>query len=227
MGVRSAAMHARLSAMAFPWPRSSASVPAERALRVDDAHDGPAELLRLLHQTQRLSVPFGLRAAEVAFDALFQIGAFLLGDDGDRASSHPSDAADDGGVVGERHGPRAAPRSPRPCGRGKTTRSDGARCERAGRSPRRRSSPCTPSRRAMPARGRSRVARASRVFLNPGMRERSDSARSSLRAALLRSRVLLCCARDRAQARRRRAGRERPRARRACRSRFTMASIKP
>ena len=39
--------------------------------------------------------------AEVATDAVLEVGALLLGDDGDRSVIHHADAADDGSVIGE------------------------------------------------------------------------------------------------------------------------------
>ncbi len=56
---------------------------AEGALRVNETENGAAELLRLAHEAQRLAVPFRLRAAEVAADALLEVLALLLSDDGD------------------------------------------------------------------------------------------------------------------------------------------------
>ena len=74
---------------------------AERTLRVYQAHDGTAELLGLAHQAQALAVALRLRAAEVAGNALLQVGALFLGDDGNGHAIDPADAADDGAIVGE------------------------------------------------------------------------------------------------------------------------------
>ena len=71
-------------------------------MRVYQAHDGAAELLGLLHQALRLAVALGLRAAEIASDAAFQVGALLLGDDRHLAAIDAPDAAHDSAVVGER-----------------------------------------------------------------------------------------------------------------------------
>ena len=74
---------------------------AESALRVHQAHDRTAELLSLAHKAQRLTIPLGLRATEIARDALLEVGALFLADNGDGAAADPADAADDGAVVGE------------------------------------------------------------------------------------------------------------------------------
>ena len=63
-------MATRLSAMALPWPRSSASVPQKAPLGVHQAENRPAELLRLAHEAQRLAVALRLGAAEIAGHAI-------------------------------------------------------------------------------------------------------------------------------------------------------------
>ena len=74
---------------------------AERALRVDEAHDGAPELLGLAHEAQALAVPLRLRATEIALDAVLQIAALFLGDHRDRLVADPANARDDRAVVAE------------------------------------------------------------------------------------------------------------------------------
>ena len=57
------------------------------------------KFFRLLHQSHRLAVTLGVRAAEVVLDAPVGIRALFNADDGDGSAADRADAADDGAVV--------------------------------------------------------------------------------------------------------------------------------
>ena len=62
---------------------------------------GQIELLGQLHQTQRLAVAFGMRAAEIAHQILLGVAALLLADDHHAALVDRRQPADDRMVVGK------------------------------------------------------------------------------------------------------------------------------
>ena len=74
---------------------------AKRALRVHEAHHRTPEALGLTHKAQTLAVALGLRAAEVALDAILQVAALFLRDKRRRLARDPADARHNGGIVGE------------------------------------------------------------------------------------------------------------------------------
>ena len=69
------------------------------ALRVHKADDGAAELFRLVHEAERLTVPLRRDTAEVARDALGQAMPLFDADDGDGDPGEESDPADQRRVV--------------------------------------------------------------------------------------------------------------------------------
>src|SRR5262249_52260123 len=67
--------------------------------RVDEGHDGFAELRPELHQAEGLAIPFGVRHPEVARDVMAGVAALLMPDHPHRRSLEAREAAHDGLVV--------------------------------------------------------------------------------------------------------------------------------
>ena len=73
-----------------------------RARRVDEREDGFPELLRELHDAERLAVTLGAGHAEVAPDLFLRVAALLVAHDRDGPTPEHPEARDDGRVVRER-----------------------------------------------------------------------------------------------------------------------------
>ena len=71
------------------------------ARSVDEADDGAAELLRLMHEPERFAVAFRVRHPEVTAQVLLHVPALLLADDHDGAPVQACPPAYDGLVVAE------------------------------------------------------------------------------------------------------------------------------
>src|SRR5690606_30216275 len=81
-----------------PFLRADARVGARR---VDQGDDRPAELVRHLHQAQRLAVPLRVRHPEVAAEVLLHVPPLLLPDDHDGLALQPRPAPHDRLVIPE------------------------------------------------------------------------------------------------------------------------------
>ncbi len=87
--------------MASATPRSSDSTPGIGCRRVDEDDDRAAELLRQLHDAQRLAVALRTRVPEVPEDLLLCVAALLMAEHGDGLAVIEGQAADDRMVVRE------------------------------------------------------------------------------------------------------------------------------
>jgi hypothetical protein len=67
--------------------------------RVDEGQYGHVELLRELHETQRLAIPLGVRHPEVAPEILLRVPPALVADDHHRLTIESRPAPDDGCVL--------------------------------------------------------------------------------------------------------------------------------
>lgn len=72
-----------------------------RAGRIDKCHDGQAKLFGELHLLHRLTVAFGVRAAEVAGDSFLRGPSLLMSDDEHFFGADATEAGDDAAVVSE------------------------------------------------------------------------------------------------------------------------------
>src|SRR5919201_2546019 len=66
---------------------------------VYERHDGKAVSLGERHHAHRLAIPLGMSRAEVAVDAVLDVAALLVADQGDRPSVEATEARDDCMVV--------------------------------------------------------------------------------------------------------------------------------
>jgi hypothetical protein len=100
MGTSIITISRRLTAIASATPllRLHARI---RGGRVDEDDDRPRELLRHLHDAQRLAIPLGARVAEVAENLLLGVAPLLVPDERDRLSFVVPQAGHDRGVVRE------------------------------------------------------------------------------------------------------------------------------
>ena len=68
---------------------------------IDQRDHGNAEMVRHIHQPDRLAVAFGPRHAEIVLEPAVGVGAFFVADDADALAAEAAEAADDGRVVAE------------------------------------------------------------------------------------------------------------------------------